>query len=129
MFHISWERLGTYGPRWANFPRKGHVVEVPLTDEDRAAHARAEAAFAELESNPWVMPGYEPDDLRPLEPRTKFVPEETEEEWLERWVEAGRPVRDLMAELGDTLIRRAQDAYTKGGFVARHTDLKDWETE
>lgn len=92
-FHISWERLGTYGPQWANFPRKGHVVEIPLTDEDRAAHARAKAAFEELESNPWVMHGYEPHELRELEPRTKFVPEETEEEWLERWVEAGRPVQ------------------------------------
>lgn len=114
-FSLSWEQMGTYGPVWANFPRKGRVVEIPLTDEDRAAHARAVAAFAELESNPWVMHGYEPDDLRPLKPRTEFIPAETKEEWLARWVEAGRPVRALW-----------EPALQDWAFKQRH--LKDWET-
>lgn len=115
-FSISWEQLGTFGPEWANFPRKGRVVEVPLTDEDRSAHARAEAAFTELESNPWVMHGYEPDELMELRPRNKFVPEETEEEWLTRWVEAGRPVRNLLGELAEATLKNAFNAYRSGVF-------------
>lgn len=113
---LSWEQLGSFGPEWANFARKGRTVEIPLTDEDRAAHARAVSAFSELESNPWVMRGYEPDELAELRPRKTFVPEESEEEWVQRWVEAGRPVRDLMGEIAESSLKNAFNAYRLGGF-------------
>lgn len=67
------------------FHQRGHIEYEPLTEEDRAAHKRAQEALAELESNPWVFRDYEDYKIEPLEPRGKFVPEETTEEWLARW--------------------------------------------
>lgn len=84
----------------SGFPQKGHWEEVPLTDEDRAAHARAVAAYEEVMSNPWIeLSGYEYDfEVRPLEPRRVFVAEESDEEHMARWVAAGRPVRNPLQE-------------------------------
>lgn len=78
----------------SGFPQRGYWETVPLTDEDRAAHARAVAARDEIESNPWVeLSGYEYDfHVRPLEPKRRFIATETSEEWLERWTAAGKPV-------------------------------------
>lgn len=83
----------------SGFPMKGHTVEIPLTEEDREAHARAKAAIDEVNSNDWVaLDGYDYElYLRTLEPRTEFVPEETLEEWKARWIAAGRP--DYNAQL------------------------------
>ena len=77
----------------SGFPRKGHWEEIPLTDADREAHARAVAAFAEVESNPWLEDlSYEGElRVKPLEPERRFVPEETHEEHVARWEAAGRP--------------------------------------
>lgn len=77
----------------SGFEQKGHWEEIPLTDEDRASHARAVAAYEEVNSNPWIsLSGYEYDfAVEPLEPKRTFVPEETEVEWMARWVAAGRP--------------------------------------
>jgi hypothetical protein len=73
--------------------RKGRYETVPLTGEDRAAHARAVAALEELDSNPWIMHGWEGPELMSLEPRERFIPEETHEEHMERvreWWEGRR---------------------------------------
>lgn len=67
------------------FQQRGRVEVVPLTDEDRAAHKRAVEAMAELERNPWAFNGYDGYEIEPLETRTRFIPEETTEEWLARW--------------------------------------------
>lgn len=75
----------------SGFEQKGHVDTIPLTDEDRAAHARAVAAVEELDRNPWIS-GEGDIQVQPLKPRTVFVPEETDEEHLERWRAAGRPM-------------------------------------
>lgn len=77
---------------FADFPKLGRLEEIPLTDDDRKAHSRAKKALKELENNPWVYHGYEPDELRPLEPGHRFIPAETDEEWLARWKEAGMPI-------------------------------------
>lgn len=84
----------------SGFPQKGHWEETPLTEEDRAAHARAVAAVNEVESNRWVrLEGYDYElDVRPLQPERRFVPEETGDEHMARWVAAGRPVRNLFEE-------------------------------
>jgi hypothetical protein len=84
----------------SGFEQKGHWVEIPLTDQDRAAHARAEAAVAEIENNPWIQFGYDSDfSVEPLKPKVEFVPEETKEEWMTRWKEAGHPT-GRMFDLG-----------------------------
>lgn len=69
--------------------RKGHVEKVELTAEDRAAHARARAALEELEHSAWVYHGYEPDELKPLQPRNTWVYDETEEEFRARLAAMG----------------------------------------
>lgn len=85
----------------SGFPRKGHTEVIPLTDEDRAEHARAVLAYEECMSNPWInLGGYDYEfDVRPLEPRTTFVAEETDEEHMARWVAAGRPIRNVLREM------------------------------
>lgn len=91
----------------ANYPKKGRMEKIPLTDEDRAAHARAKAALEELEGNPWVYHGYEPDELKPLEEQTRFIPEETDDEWLARWKADGMPVNP--SPFANILPGRAND--------------------
>lgn len=83
VFPMSLEALWGLDPN-PERRRRGHVEYPPLTAEDRAAHARAVAADAELDSNPWVMHGYEPHEVRPLEPIGVWVYDETEAEWRER---------------------------------------------
>lgn len=87
--HMSW------------FPKKGHTEEIPLTDEDRAAHARAAAAYEEVMSNPWIdLSGYDYEfNVIPLKPMTTFVAEETDAEHMARWVAAGRPVRNPLRDM------------------------------
>lgn len=104
----------------SGFPRKGHIEEIPLTDEDRAAHARAVLAYEEVMSNPWInLSGYDYEfDVRPLEPGTTFVAEETDEEHMARWVAAGRPMRDVLREIfeasGAAMLRRIDQAIFDG---------------
>lgn len=90
----------------SHFPMKGHTEEVPLTDEDRAAHARAVAAHEEVMSNDWIeLSGYEYDFyVRPLKPHTIFVPEETADEYMARWVAAGRPMRNPITDALDRAL-------------------------
>ncbi|MDQ0726828.1 hypothetical protein [Microbacterium sp. W4I20] len=85
------------------FPRKGHVEEIPLTDEDRDAHARAVLAHEECISNPWInLSGYDYEfDVLPLDPRKEFVAEETSEEHMARWIAAGRPMRNPLRDMLD----------------------------
>lgn len=75
-----------YFAQEAGFFQKGHTEEIPLTDDDIRAHARAKAAIEELESNPWIGLGRDEDPwLTPLKPRKQFIPEETHEEYMARW--------------------------------------------
>lgn len=93
----------------SHFPMKGHTEVVPLTDEDRAAHARAVAAYEEVMTNEWIeLSGWEYDFyVRPFEPRTIFVPEETAYEHMARWVAAGRPMRNPISDaMNAALIER-----------------------
>lgn len=85
------------------FPRKGHLEETPLTDEDRAEHARAVAAYEEVMSNPWItLTGYDYEfEVDPLEPRKQFVSEETREEHMARWIAAGRPMSNPFRDAVD----------------------------
>lgn len=89
MLHNSW------------FPKKGHVEEIPLTDEDRAEHARAVLAYEECMSNSWInIGGYDYEfEVLPLVPRSKFIPEESDEEHMARWVQPGRPVSNPIQEM------------------------------
>lgn len=68
------------------FPRKGHLEPVTPTPEQVAQHARAKAALEELEVNPYISLGRMEDEptLEPLETE-RWVPDETTEEWLERY--------------------------------------------
>lgn len=77
----------------SGFPQKGQSHEVPLTDEDIAAHARAKAALEELQENPWVH-FYEDEGymLQELKPHYHFEATETVEEWKKRWIAEGRPM-------------------------------------
>lgn len=111
-----------FGKEWlllnSGFPQKGYWEEIPLTGEDRKSYKRAKKALKELETNPWVMHGHEPDDLWPLTPKKTFHAEETTEEWMSRWEEAGCP--DVHAEtyghIMTTLIKNSQDRAPKTGF-------------
>lgn len=102
----------------SGFPQKGTWEELPLTEEDIAAHARAKAALEELESNPWIYSGYEPDELRPLQPGHKFTPAETDEEWMARWEDAGCPDfhGDQITKLMEGNILSAMNSSTRTGF-------------
>jgi hypothetical protein len=95
----------------SGFPRKGHYVEIPLTDEDRELHARAVALYEELQSNPWIRQGGYDSELEvlPLEPEHRFIPEETHEEHMARWTAAGRP--DLNR---DALHQKIMRSYAAG---------------
>lgn len=110
------------GKEWlllnSGFPQKGYWEEIPLTDEDRETYARAKAALEELETNPWVMHGYEPDGLWPLEPKKVFHAEETTEEWMARWEEAGCPDfhADQMRKMVEANILTAMKSATRTGF-------------
>lgn len=110
------------GKEWlllnSGFPQKGYWEEIPLTDEDRETYARAKAALEELETNPWVMHGYEPDELWPLEPKRVFHAEETTEEWMSRWEEAGCPYfhADQMRKVVEANILTAMKSATRTGF-------------
>lgn len=126
-FRVPVDLSETLALMHSGFPQKGHWEEVPLTDEDRAAHARAVAAVKEVESNRWVrLVGYYDYelDVRPLQPERRFVPEETSDEHMARWVAAGRPVRDF---LGDALRARISHLYASttlppgSSFAAAHT--------
>lgn len=102
------------------FPKKGHLEEIPLTDEDRATHARAVLAYEEVMSNPWVrVDGYEFDfAVEPLEPRQTFVAEETDAEHMARWVAAGRPmhnpIQDMMRANLDAMSRALDSEIING---------------
>lgn len=87
------------------FPRKGRTVEVPLTDEDRAEHARAVELLDELYANKWIYDGHEGPELMDLKPDTEFIPEETEDEWRARWEAAGEPRKSFF----DVLFERGID--------------------
>lgn len=86
----------------SGFPQKGVRPEVPLTDGDIAAHARAKAALEELQENPWVH-FYEDEGyvLADLKPHYHFETTETVEEWKERWIAEGRPMplQDAMLDM------------------------------
>jgi hypothetical protein len=97
-------------PEWelavSHFPKRGHLETIPLTREDREAHARARAAYEECMSNPWIeLSGYEYEfEVRPLQPRQVFVAEETDEEHMQRWIDAGCPVTNPLADAIDRSI-------------------------
>ncbi|MBT2484816.1 MULTISPECIES: hypothetical protein [unclassified Microbacterium] len=97
----------------SGFERKGHWEETPLTNEDRELHARAVAAVEEVNSNPWVrLSGYDYDlDVAPLKPKRHFVPEETHEEHLARWIAAGRPERSFAR---DAMQQRIAHTFASG---------------
>lgn len=111
-----------FGKEWlllnSGFPQKGYWEEIPLTDEDRETYARAKAALEELETNPWVMHGHEPDELWPLTPKRVFHAEETTEEWMARWEEAGCPDfhADQMRKMVEVTIMSAMKSSTRTGF-------------
>lgn len=99
VFHMS-DEMALY---YSGFPQKGNSYEVPLTDDDIAAHARAKAALEELKNNPWVYwssmdEGYVLEDLKP---HYHFESTETVEEWKERWIAEGRPMplQDAMRDM------------------------------
>lgn len=70
------------------FSRLGHYEPVEVTDEQKAAHARALELVEEVEDNPYVhLDGYDAD-LRVDDLVTeRWVPDETDEEWLRRFRE------------------------------------------
>lgn len=111
-----------FGKEWlllrSGFPQKGYWEEIPLSEEDIASHARAKAALEERENNPWVMHGYEPDDLWPLTPKRTFHAEETTDEWMARWEEAGCPDfhADQVRKLVEANILPAMKSATRTGF-------------
>lgn len=66
------------------FMRRGRMEDIPITAKDREQYERAKQVMYELEENPFITI-YEGDIvLEPLQKR-KWVPEETVEEWLERY--------------------------------------------
>lgn len=93
------------------FPMKGHSEEIPLTEEDRAAHARAVLAYEECMSNPWInLSGYDYEfEVMPLEPRKRFIPEEIDAEHMARWMAAGRPMRNPVNDMLNAAILRSFD--------------------
>lgn len=93
LFRVSAEQM--YDFRSSKFPRNGHVVVHDLTDDERSAYADlksrwedAETAWGavvdEAERRGWGdrEGGYDYDaaELRPLEPRTEWVADETIED-------------------------------------------------
>lgn len=80
---LSEEMLYTVDPR---FPARSveRVEEIPITEEQRASHARAVAAIEELNVNEWIAWGSDSDVVRPLEPKRITHYAETHEKWLER---------------------------------------------
>lgn len=67
--------------------RKGHYEPAPpMTDKERAARKRAQAALKELSRSAWVEWPYMEDEIRIRKHPTRvWVFDETYEEWLERW--------------------------------------------
>jgi hypothetical protein len=115
VIHLSDEYLVTM----SGFPRKGTYVEHPVTADQRAAYKRAKRALKELESNPYAHHEYEGGYyLEKPTPTREYTWEETVEEWIARWVEAGRPnpAQDAMRNLGTVLMERASAHYGKNGF-------------
>lgn len=108
MLHNSW------------FPKKGHIEEIPLTEGDRAAHARATLAHEECMSNPWInLSGYDYEfDVIPLEPRKTFVAEETDEEHMARWITAGRPACNPLSEMVEKSIAAMSKALDQEGLTS-----------
>lgn len=76
---VSLEMLATCNPGAPQ--RKGRIETIPLTDADRKAWRGAEAAMELLANSKWVDWDYDGPILKELKPRTKFVPEESQEEY------------------------------------------------
>lgn len=70
----------------AKYPARkvAYIEELPITDEQRAQHARAVAAVEELGENPYTEWGHEPHGVMPLQPNTVTHYAETHQEWLDR---------------------------------------------
>lgn len=69
------------------FRQLGHYETVTPTPEQIAQHARAQELVREIEENPYVYIGGYDDyevSVEPLQTR-RWVFDETNEEWLERW--------------------------------------------
>ncbi len=103
----------------SGFERKGTYVEHPVTADQRAAYKRAKRALKELESNPYAHHEYEGGYyLEKPTPTREYTWDETVEEWIARWKQAGcpQPYQDAMSNLGNVLMDRAMAHYGKGGF-------------
>lgn len=113
-----------FGKEWlllnSGFPQRGYWEEIRLTEEDRKAHKRAKKALKELETNPWVSWPRMEDDIRvdPLTPKKTFHAEETTEEWMARWEEAGCPDfhADQMRKMVEANILTAMNSASRTGF-------------
>lgn len=100
------------------FPRKGHLEPVTPTPEQVAQHARAKAALEELEVNPYIHLGRMEDEptLEPLVTE-RWVPDETAEEWLERYraaKAAGDPMQNPISSWASTLAEQFQAVHSYG---------------
>ncbi|MDL5351179.1 hypothetical protein [Microbacterium sp. zg-YB36] len=99
----------------SGFPRKGHYEPVTPTPEQVAQHARAKAVLEELEVNPYLYVGRMEEDitLEPLETE-RWVPDETTEEWLERYRAAraaGEPMESPFTSMANSLAQRVLAVY------------------
>lgn len=94
----------------SGFPQKGHRESVEPTEADRAQHDRAAAAVKEINENRYIsITGYDYDiELLPLETE-RWVADETDEEYVARWVNAGRPrpLDDALQEAVHEGLRKA----------------------
>ena len=71
------------------FEQRGHYEPVTPTPEQVAAHKRALEIVAELQTNPYILLGMRDEDPTVDDLVTeRWVPDETDEEWLTRWRES-----------------------------------------
>lgn len=70
------------------FEQHGHMEPVEVPDADRREYERAVAVLRELESNRFIHYGYDGPELVGLETE-QWVADETHEEWMRRFHEAG----------------------------------------
>ena len=90
------------------FRQLGHMESVTPTPEQVAQHARAVELLRELDENPYVyVGGFDYDmSVEPLETE-RWVPDETEEQWMTRWREhrAAHPNEEPPDTLADQMWR------------------------
>ena len=107
------------GLAWeSGFSRRGHTERVEPTPEQVNAHQRAVELIAEAEANPYVrISGYDVDfGVEPLETE-RWVHDETEEQWLQRFREWREANPDAKPE--PSLLRRLMAPILSESVVAR----------